>query len=207
MTFYLFYALLLGYIIGSIPTAIWVGKLFKGIDVREHGSGNAGATNAFRVLGWKAGLFVLLVDMAKGFIPVYYFPTLFPVKNAGDLYPLLIGIATIIGHIYTIFAGFRGGKGVGTAGGVFLAIIPYSLLAALLIFGITLWITRYVSLSSILASLSVLITLPLFRYLGHQPLNTDVLLIVSFICVLIILRHKNNIRRLLNGTENKITGK
>ncbi len=197
--------LFIAYIIGSVPTAIWVGKLLRGIDIREFGSGNAGATNAFRVLGWKPGLFVLLTDMAKGFLPVYYLPLLFPLENYGEFYPLLIGIATILGHIFTLFAGFRGGKGVGTTAGVFAAIIPWSLISALLIFGVTLKVTNYVSLSSILAAVSVVVTLPLFRFFGCQPLDTRVLAIITAVCLLIIYRHKNNIRRLINGTENKIT--
>ena len=127
-------AIFAGYFIGSIPTAVWIGKLTHKLDIREHGSGNPGATNVFRVLGWKLGLFVLLVDMAKGFIPVFFLPLFFPVESMGMLYPLLIGTATIAGHIFTIFAGFRGGKGVGTTAGVFAALIPFSFIAALLTF-------------------------------------------------------------------------
>jgi len=143
--------LVLSYLTGSFPTSIIVGKLTKGIDVREHGSGNAGGTNAFRVLGWKAGLFVSLVDIAKGtfatlVISRIRFGTL-PFENPA-LLMVLAGIFAILGHTYTIFAGFQGGKGVATGAGMLIGLFPYALLTCLVIFGLTLFSTGLVSLSS-----------------------------------------------------------
>lgn len=201
----IFIAVVAGYFIGSIPTAVWIGKFTHKLDIREHGSGNPGATNVFRVLGWKLGLFVLLVDMAKGFIPVFYLPIFFPVASIGTLYSLLIGTATIAGHIFTVFAGFRGGKGVGTAAGVFAALIPYSFVAALLTFLIVLFTTRYVSLSSVMGALVVILTLPIFHWLDIQYLDIWVWIVIYLICFTIIFKHIDNIKRIRSGIENKIT--
>ena len=200
----LFIAVIAGYFIGSIPTAVWIGKLTHKLDIREHGSGNPGATNVFRVLGWKLGLFVLLVDMAKGFIPVFFLPLFFPVETMGMLYPLLIGTATIAGHIFTVFAGFRGGKGVGTTAGVFAALIPFSFITALLTFLIVFFTTRYVSLSSIMGAFVVILSIPLFQWLHIQNLDVEVWVIVYLICFTIIIKHFDNIKRIRNGKENKI---
>ena len=197
-------AIFSGYFIGSIPTAVWIGKLTHKLDIREHGSGNPGATNVFRVLGWKLGLFVLLVDIAKGFIPVFFLPLFFPVESMGMLYPLLIGTATIAGHIFTIFAGFRGGKGVGTTAGVFAALIPFSFIAALLTFLIVFFTSRYVSFSSIMGALVVILSIPLFQWLNIQNLDVEIWIIVYLICFTIIFKHFDNIKRIRNGEENKI---
>lgn len=194
------------YIFGSFPTAIIAGKLLKKIDIREHGSGNAGATNVVRVLGWKAGLVVLLIDMLKGFIPVFWLTPLIVSQPENVVYyQLLAAVFAIVGHIWTIFAGFKGGKGVGTAAGVFMGLAPLALSLALVIFALVVWATRYVSLGSLLASLAFLVTLLLQKYMFqvHVP---DVLIYVGAIVVLLIwFAHRANLTRLFSGNESKIS--
>ena len=198
ITLFLFAA----YILGSIPTSVWIGKFFYNIDVREFGSGNAGATNTFRVLGTKAGIPVLIIDVLKGtaavslsFISGFEMNTPFFTNLQIGL-----GIAALIGHIFPIFAGFRGGKGVATILGVVMCITPVSCSVALLVFLTVLFITRYVSLSSILAGISY----PIILNLGMH--NTDIILIVFSILtsVLLIITHRKNIVRLLNKQESRI---
>ncbi len=198
----------MSYLFGSFPTAIIAGKLLKKIDIREHGSGNAGATNVLRILGWKAALVVLLIDMLKGFIPVFWLTAI--ITGQGDTtiyYQILAAFAAIAGHIWTIFAGFRGGKGVGTAAGVFLGLAPAALLIALAAFIIVVAITRYVSLGSLLAALVFIATELIQRFVFHLPVP-DVLLIVSGLVVILIwYAHRANIGRLLAGNESKVSFK
>ena len=193
------------YIIGSIPTAIIAGKWLKKIDIREHGSGNAGATNVFRTLGWKAGITVLLIDMFKGFVPVFWIAG-FIHQNFDTLiyFQLLAGICAILGHMWTIFAGFKGGKGVGTSAGVFLGLAPLALGLSLLVFVIIVWITRYVSLGSILAALTLLIILLLQKFVFDVYIPDILLYVCSIIVVLLWIAHKECIKRLLKGEENKL---
>ncbi|KAA3617442.1 MAG: glycerol-3-phosphate 1-O-acyltransferase [Calditrichaeota bacterium] len=197
---------IIAYLFGSFPTAIIAGKILKKIDIRDHGSGNAGATNVVRVLGWQAGLVVLLIDMLKGFIPVFWIaPMIIGGADNVVYYQILAAIAAIIGHIWTIFAGFKGGKGVGTAAGVFLGIAPLALSIALTIFAIIVAVTRYVSLGSLLAALTFAATLAIQRFVFNQ--NTpDILLIIGGIVVALIwFAHRENIKRLIAGTESKIS--
>ena len=197
--------LVISYIIGSIPTAIIAGKWLKKIDIRKHGSGNAGATNVFRTLGWKAGITVLLIDMFKGFIPVYWIAGLFHQNPDTLIYlQLLAGICAILGHIWTIFAGFKGGKGVGTSAGVFLGLAPLALSLAVLVFVIIVWLTRYVSLGSILAALTLLIILLLQKFVLNMFVPDILLYVCTVIVILIWVAHKENIKRLLKGDENKL---
>jgi glycerol-3-phosphate acyltransferase PlsY len=197
--------IVVSYIIGSIPTAIIAGKWLKKIDIREHGSGNAGATNVFRTLGWKAGITVLLIDMFKGFVPVYWIAGIFHHNFDTHIYfQLLAGICAICGHMWTIFAGFKGGKGVGTSAGVFLGLAPLALGLSLLVFIIIVWITRYVSLGSIVAASTLLVILVLQKFIFDVYIP-DILLYVCIIIVLLLwLAHKDNIKRLLKGEENKL---
>lgn len=196
--------LVLSYLTGSFPTSIIVGKITKGIDIREHGSGNAGGTNSFRVLGWKAGLFVSLMDIAKGtfatlVISRISFGTV-PFENP-SIVMILAGMCAILGHTYTIFAGFKGGKGVATGAGMLIALFPYAFLVCLIIFTIVLFTTGFVSVSSITAAVSLPIVLFIFnRFLN---MNVDpVLMIVSIIIpFFIIFTHRVNIKRLINGEE------
>ena len=203
---YVFATILISYLLGSFPTSIVTGKVLRGIDIRDYGSGNAGATNVFRVLGWKAGLFVLFIDMLKGLIPTLWFYKLallgvsWPVINV----QIMAGLSAVFGHIWTIFAGFRGGKGVGTGAGVVIALVPVAVLVGLIIFVIVVALTRYVSLGSILASISVPITLFVEKSVFHHTVPWQLFLFCLFIPILILFTHRSNIQRLLQGTENRI---
>lgn len=196
--------LVLSYLTGSFPTSIIVGKLTKGIDVRGHGSGNAGGTNAFRVLGWKAGLFVSLVDIAKGtfatlVISRIRFGTL-PFENPA-LLMVLAGIFAIVGHTYTIFAGFKGGKGVATGAGMLIGLFPYALLTCLVIFALTLFSTGLVSLSSITAAVSLPVVLFIFNRFLSVSVDPVLMIVSIFIPFFIIYTHRANIKRLIRGEE------
>ncbi|AKS67188.1 glycerol-3-phosphate acyltransferase [Staphylococcus schleiferi] len=180
------------YLIGSIPSGYLIGKIFFKKDIREYGSGNTGATNSFRVLGKPAGFAVTFFDIFKGFI-VVFLPALFNVEIHG----LLVGIFAIIGHVYPIYLKFRGGKAVATSAGVLLAVNPILLLILALIFFIILKLTKYVSLSSIIAAICCVI--------GSFFISDYVLLITSIaVSVLLIYRHSSNIKRIIKGTEPKI---
>lgn len=193
---------LIAYLIGSIPTAVWVGKAFYGIDIREHGSGNAGATNTIRVLGYKAGIPVMLVDVFKGWGAVqlavwFSFPDI-PVDSMTYV-KVGCAVAAVLGHIFPFYAGFRGGKGVGTLAGVGLALYPVSLLIVLAIFIVTLTLTRYVSLSSILGAISF----PFVVYFIMEEKNIALLGLALFVAIFIPLTHRKNIGRLIHGKEKK----
>lgn len=195
---------ILSYLLGSIPSAVWVGKAFYGIDVREYGSGNAGATNTFRVLGKKAGVGVLALDVIKGFTAaclVNYIPAINPLiyKTWFINVQLLFGLSAVVGHLFPVFAGFKGGKGIATLFGMLIAIHYISALACLFIFVFILFATRFVSLSSISAAIMFPIQL-IWIFKRHEPL-----FIAFGICaaLLVILTHRKNINRLLTGNENK----
>lgn len=195
--------LILGaYLLGSIPTAVWIGKAFYGIDVREFGSGNAGATNTFRVLGKKAGFPVLIIDVLKGSAAValaFLSPIAFENPDFVDL-QLGLGVAVLLGHIFPVFAGFRGGKGVATILGVVLCILPLTCCVGLLVFFTVLITTRYVSLSSMMSGIAFPFIL---HYIMH---NEDVVLTIFSItvAVLLVLTHRKNIIRLFKNQESKI---
>lgn len=196
--------MVVSYIIGSFPTSIIVGKILRGIDIREHGSGNAGGTNVFRVLGWKPGVLVMLVDVFKGFAATYWIPSqLAPLSNHLPLLQLLAGIAAVVGHIWTVFAGFRGGKGVGTAAGMLLALFPQALIYCLLVFLLVLAATRIVSISSMMGAITLPIVLSVFKYGLDKPVPLPLFIFSFFAAALIIYTHRANIKRLLNGTENR----
>jgi glycerol-3-phosphate acyltransferase PlsY len=194
--------ILAAYLIGSIPSAVWVGKLFYDIDVREFGSGNAGATNTFRVLGKGAGVPVLLMDILKGVLAVClaHFSDFTSHSTPLINYQIAIGVAAVLGHIFPLFAGFRGGKGVATLLGVALAIQPQGAAMALGVFLIVLVSFRYVSLASMCAGLSfpfIVLTI-----LHNSPVS---LILFSFmVAALLIITHKKNIQRLLKKQEPKI---
>ena len=188
---------ILAYLLGSIPSGLIVGKLFYKTDIREHGSGNLGGTNTFRTLGVKAGMTVTLADILKGTLAASL-----PVLFHANISPLLVGVFAVIGHMYPIFAGFRGGKAVATSGGVLLFYTPFLFLFVVLIFFVSLYLTKYVSLSSMLAGIAAIvysIASGLFR--GWDiPLIIVVLLLTSFV----FYRHRANIKRIINKTEPKI---
>ena len=194
------------YILGSIPTAVWVGTIFYKKDVREYGSGNAGATNTFRVLGAKAGIPVLLIDVLKGFLAVYLanFFTNLSVETVDMVnFQLTLGIAALIGHIFPIFAGFRGGKGIATLLGFMIGIEPQGAGIAMAVFLIIFLITRIVSISSMLASIAF--PLIVFFYIKTEIISLQLFSI--FIAILVIVTHKNNIARLIKGEESRISFK
>ena len=190
------------YLLGSIPTAVWWGKRYYGIDVREFGSGNSGATNTFRVLGKKAGIPVLVIDIFKGTVAVllaHFAPFVFDTNEFVNL-ELGLGIAVLIGHVFPLFAGFRGGKGVATILGVVICLTPITSLLVLLVFVIVLLSTRYVSLSSMTAGLSF----PFFLNIVLKNQNQILLLFSVFVAILLIITHKKNISRLLKKQESKV---
>jgi glycerol-3-phosphate acyltransferase PlsY len=191
------------YVIGSIPTSYLFGRMLKGIDIRQHGSGNVGATNALRVLGTKIGIITLVIDMFKGFLPVFVAMKLFP---ADDLIAITTGICTIAGHIFTLFLSFKGGKGVATSAGVFIALLPAAVGVCLAIFVIIVALTRYVSLGSIIAAFTLFVW-ELVHNLRNDWSHLWLFIFVTLLVSMIILRHKSNISRLLAGTENKISFK
>lgn len=193
---------LLSYLLGSIPSAVITGKAYHGVDVREHGSGNAGATNTFRVLGKKTGSLVLFLDAVKGITAVSLVHLLGNVTPGSERFinlQLLFGIMAVVGHIFPIFASFKGGKGIATLLGMVIGIHYLLALACIGLFLTVLFLTRYVSLSSILATLSF----PLFAIFVFK--QDEPLLIAFGVCasLLVILTHQKNIKKLLNGEENK----
>ena len=190
--------LVLGYVMGALPNGVWLGKYFKNIDIREHGSKNSGATNAYRVLGPKYGIMVLIADALKGFLP----PFLASRFGVSGNILLVIGVLAIVGHSLSFFLNFKGGKGVATSLGVFLFLIPNVTLALLIIFILVVYFTRYISLGSIIAAAALPILTafsPIRNNVGRTPLTVMTLLIGIFV----IWRHRTNITRLMNGTENK----
>lgn len=194
--------LFLAYLFGSIPTSVWIGKLFFKIDVREFGSGNAGATNTFRVLGKKAGIPVLIIDILKGSAAVLLsFSSGF--DSGSDFFlnfQIGLGLAALIGHIFPLFAGFRGGKGVATLLGVVLILNPIACSVSLLIFLLVLFSMRYVSLSSMVAGISYPIVLNVFLQ-NDNPILTVFSVLVA---ILLVLTHRKNIIRLLNRQEARV---
>jgi glycerol-3-phosphate acyltransferase PlsY len=199
-------AFTIAYILGSIPTAIWAGRVFRGIDIREHGSGNAGAANAIRVLGWKTGVPVLLIDMAKGWLaamlPVFFGlaePDTALITNL----QIGTGLTAILGHIFPVFAKFRGGKGVATAAGVLLAVHPLLTLSCLGVFLIVFLITRIVSVSSMSAG----IAFPILLFVFFDTPSLIFRIFSIFVAIALLITHKNNIKRLIKGEEKRLFGK
>ena len=197
-------ALLAAYILGSVPTSYIMGKLIKGIDIRDFGSGNVGATNALRILGTKVGVFTLVIDIGKGFLAVNIARMIIPEPT--DLILILTGLFAILGHIFTIFLKFKGGKGVATSAGVFIALIPIPVALAFFVFVFTVWLSKFVSLGSILAALTLFIS-ELIMNIWISFVELEFLIFTFIIALFIIIRHKANIKRLINGNENKISFK
>lgn len=202
---YLIFKMLLiagAYLLGSIPSSVWIGRYFYGVDVRDHGSGNAGFTNTVRVLGWKAGLPVFLFDLLKGYLAVSL------VRFSDDFVPgttafinvqLLLGAAAVLGHIFPIYVGFRGGKGVATLLGLLLAIQPHVTLICLGIFVVVFVTTQYVSLSSMTAGFA-------FPILNIFVFHTEAISLIIFsmiVSIVLLLTHQKNIERLLKKEESK----
>jgi acyl phosphate:glycerol-3-phosphate acyltransferase len=188
-----YWLVLIAYLLGSVPTGYLLGSL-AGVDVRKAGSGNVGATNVARVVSKRHGIFTLIADVAKGFVPVIIALHL----NFPALVTACVGIAAFLGHIYSVFLCFKGGKGVATALGVFLALAPWATAVLMVIFAVVLLATRVVSLSSMVAAASAPLVLWIF---SHPPIW---IWMSFFIAAMIVLRHRENIQRLLSGTEPKL---
>ncbi|MEE1883836.1 glycerol-3-phosphate 1-O-acyltransferase PlsY [Pedobacter flavus] len=206
VSIYSIFALIAAYLFGSIPTAVWLGQAFYGIDVREYGSGNAGATNTFRVLGKKAGIAVMVVDIFKGYTAtnLAYFIGLSVTgpQNSTQFvnYELALGVTAVMGHLFPIFAGFRGGKGVATLFGMILAVNFTAAMFCVAVFIIVLLTTKYVSLSSICAGF----TFPLSIVFVLQSSIKSEVLYGMVVCILILVTHQKNLERLLKGKESKV---
>ena len=194
---------ILAYLLGSIPAAVWIGKQFHNIDVRQHGSGNAGTTNVIRVLGWKTGIPVLLIDIAKGWLATML-PVFFNLAEPGsalitDL-QILTGVTAIIGHIFPVLAGFRGGKGVATVFGVLLALHPFLTLACFGVFLFVLFLTGIVSVSSMSAG----VAFPVFLFLLFETPSNVFKIFSILVALALLITHRKNIGRLLRGEESRL---
>jgi len=191
---YSVFCILASYLFGSIPTGLWLGLRLRGIDIRQHGSNNIGATNTMRVLGWKLGVIALAGDISKGVLAVLLFARISDWAHA----PLACGVAAVVGHTASVFVRFRGGKGVATGAGVFLALAPIPTLIAATVFALLLALTRMVSAGSI--SAAVALTIAVYALDPHWPLRV----VTALVAALVIWRHRSNIQRILTGRENRI---
>jgi len=223
--------LAVSYVIGSIPTSLMAGKMLKGIDIRQFGSGNAGGTNAFRVLGWKPGLIVTLIDIVKGVVAAVSVVAFFrhhPIGAFPDINEvalrLLAGMSAVIGHVFTLFAGFKGGKGVSTAAGMLIGIAPVSMLMVVGIFLLTVYLSRHVSVASMLAAIAFPLIIAVRKYifelgggldyyiklfdsqlLFHDSLDYHLMIFGFVVALAILYTHRANIRRLISGTESRVS--
>ena len=198
----------LSYLTGAFPSAVWVGKTFYKLDVREYGSGNAGATNTFRVLGKKAGIPVLLIDIFKGWLAVNYVSflsnSLVLKQGSPEMYfetQLAFGISAVIGHLFPVYTGFRGGKGIATMMGLLIGLNPWAALFSFGVFVVVFLISKYVSLGSIIAS----IAFPFFVMIVLNSTNESLNLFAIFVPILSLITHQKNIERLIRGEETKVT--
>ena len=203
MMFYLGLIITGAYLLGSIPTSVWLGRALKGIDLREHGSGNAGATNAFRVLGKPIGSVVLLLDMLKGFLAVNLVLLQHEIDPGSEVWMLLkigLGLLAVVGHIFPVFAGFRGGKGVATITGIALGLHPYSALAAMGVYLLVFLITRISALGSLIAVL----TYPVWIILVFRSEYLAIRIFSLAVVVLVLITHRSNILRMIRGEEKSL---
>lgn len=211
-----FVIIILSYLVGSIPTSIILSKLVKGIDIREHGSGNAGGSNVFRVMGWKYGVLTIILDALKGAVAVVLIARLylgsFPFPNATPfddftLVQIIAGVAAVLGHIWTVFAGFKGGKGIATALGFLITIITVDMLVALAVFAMVVGYSKYISLGSITAAFSIPVILFVRENLFHAHIQGygTILPFAIAMALLVLYTHRANVVRLLNGKENRIS--
>src|SRR5699024_3696566 len=207
--------ILLSYLVGSIPSSIWVGKMVKGVDIRNHGSGNAGATNTFRLLGWPSGVSVLLIDVFKGFVCAYWISqlayyiasgpvALLPNWGVDCFLRIVCGVVAVIGHMFPLYASFDGGKGMATAAGMLLGIEPVSVGITTGVFLVVMVTFRYVSLASLVAAFIYPLMLVLLRYGFGWPIDGSILIFGAIVGLGITIKHSGNIRRLLSGDENQV---
>lgn len=199
-------AVIIAYLLGAIPTSVWIGKVFYNIDVRNHGSGNAGATNTIRILGLKAGIPVLIFDIFKGWIAVYsaHFYTWHWESPGFTEFRIMLSLAAVVGHVFPVYAGFRGGKGIATLLGVGFGLFPVGATIALCVFIIVVSISKFVSLGSIIAA----VTFPLTELvvLGNDD-SIHLMVLTILIAVFVPITHRKNIYRLIRGEESKISFK
>lgn len=211
----LFSVIAICYLIGAIPSSLWYGKIVHNVDIRDHGSGNAGATNTFRILGWKAGTLVLLFDFGKGLICTLFISQLAyqigggPISfysgwDVDSMVLILCGMSAVFGHMFPVYAGFSGGKGAATACGMLYGIEPVSISITLALFLIIMFSTRYVSLASITGAFVYPFSQLILRYGYGMDIDGSIMIFSSLIALVIIVKHKGNIRRLLDGNENRI---
>jgi glycerol-3-phosphate acyltransferase PlsY len=211
----LFLILLISYFLGSIPGALWSSKALHGVDIRNYGSHNAGATNAFRVVGWQAGVLATIVDMGKGYLSAGVVASVIRIDplpalsvfgwETPVLVGLLAGLAAIVGHMFPIFARFEGGKGVNTAAGILLALAPLTTLYTMGVFAVVLLSSRYVSLGSITAAVAFPIIVAIRKYGFGVDIDGSLLVVGLLIATAIIVAHRSNIGRLLRGNENRVS--
>jgi len=207
--------LLVSYFLGSIPGALWSSKVLHGVDIRNYGSRNCGATNAFRVVGWQAGALATVVDFGKGFLAAGVVASVIrvdPIPSLGifgwetaTMLGLLAGIMAVVGHMYPVFARFEGGKGVNTAAGMLCALAPVTMALTLAVFAVVLFSWRYVSLASITAAIAFPTIVALLRFGLGADLDPSILVFGSLLALAIVVAHRSNIQRLLNGTEDQIS--
>ena len=204
ITYEIISLVLFAYLTGAFPSAVWVGRVFYNIDVREYGSGNSGATNTFRVLGKRAGIPVLFMDIFKGWVVVHY---VLLISNVSSLSPelffenqLAFGIAAVIGHLFPVYTGFRGGKGIATMLGLLIGLEPYAALFSFCVFLVVFLISKYVSLGSMLASLAF----PFFLMFILKSTNDSLILFAIFVPILSLITHQKNLERLIRGEETKV---
>ncbi len=206
---------LISYFLGSIPGALWSSKGLYGVDIRNYGSKNAGATNAFRVVGWQAGLLATIVDMGKGYLSagvVAEYIRIDPLPAFGlfgwemeAVIGLLAGLVAILGHMFPIFARFQGGKGVNTAAGILFALAPWTMLFTLIVFAVVVFSSRYVSLASMTAAVAFPTIVAIRKYAFEADLHSSLLIFGIILALAIIVAHQSNIRRLLQGNENEVS--
>lgn len=186
------------YLFGSLPSGVWIGKRFKKIDIREHGSKNSGATNAYRVLGPKYGIMVLIADVLKGYIPLVI-ANYFGITGSSLVF---LGLVAIFGHTFSFFLNFNGGKGVATSLGVFLYLIPNVIGILVVVFILVVYFTKYISLASIICA-GLLPILTIFLPMKDSGNRISLIILTTIVGVFVIYKHKTNISRLIKGTENK----
>ncbi|MBC2850507.1 glycerol-3-phosphate 1-O-acyltransferase PlsY [Cetobacterium sp. 8H] len=189
---------IIAYLFGSLPCGVWLGKGTKNIDIREHGSKNSGATNAYRILGPKYGIMVLVMDALKGYIPLY----LANEFGLGGVEIILLGLVAILGHTFSFFLQFKGGKGVATSLGVFLFLMPKVIGVLVLVFILVVGVTKYISLGSVICS-ALLPILAFFMPVRDSATRTPLVIISLVVGIFVIYKHKANIVRLMEGKENK----
>ncbi|MGL4534811.1 MAG: glycerol-3-phosphate 1-O-acyltransferase PlsY [Fusobacteriaceae bacterium] len=200
---YFLIMVVISYLFGALPNGVWVGKISKNIDIREYGSKNSGATNAYRTLGAKYGILVLILDALKGYLPLLVASSIFGITGTALI---SLGLVSIIGHTLSIFLNFNGGKGVATSLGVFLFLFPKGILLVFVIFSLVVYFTKYISLGSVIGA-GILPFLVIFMDMKPEVERVPLFIVAFLVAIFVIYKHKSNIERLRKGTENKFNVK